>query len=50
MSECRSIPPMQYAPPEDGHQNHGAIRPDRAACFSTIECDASEEVIVPGGH
>jgi hypothetical protein len=24
MSERRSIPPMQYAPPKDGHENHGA--------------------------
>jgi hypothetical protein len=25
MSERRPIPPMQYAPPEDGHHNHGAV-------------------------
>jgi hypothetical protein len=25
MSERRSIPLMQYTPPEDGHANHGAV-------------------------
>ena len=25
MSERRSIPPMQYAPSEDGHANHGRV-------------------------
>jgi hypothetical protein len=41
---------MLYAPPEVGHQNYSAIRSDSAACFSTFECDASEEVTVPGGY
>jgi hypothetical protein len=34
MSERLSLPPMQYVSPGDGHPDHGAIRPGRAARFN----------------